>query len=67
MDKYYLKDNNLQIISSIISETFDNDDNPYIKFRANLETPEGWAELPMVKCDRPDFISETIQKKYYYG
>ena len=21
----------------------------------------------MVKCDRPDFISEVIQKKYYYG
>ena len=49
--RYPLKNSDLQIYSSIINTTFDNDDNPYIKFRATIQTPNNFREIPMVKCD----------------
>jgi hypothetical protein len=63
----------------MIDKTFDNDDNPYLKFKYSMDTKlqledsndhqngNEHIDIPMVKCDMKDLMSNYIKDKYYEG
>ena len=66
------------IMASMLNTSFDNDDNPYIKFKFQQHTNVGKSnfsdvskiDIPMVKCSDEQIkmlINDYLKNNWYYG
>ena len=66
-EKFYLKDSDFKLQAQIVNNTFDNDDNPYIKIKFFLYSHNEAKELDTEKCDTMSLVSDDITNKWYKG
>ena len=71
--EFMLKDSELKFWVQMTDPTYDNDDNPFIKFKlhhydnvVSKTAPQDHREIPLVPCDN-EYVDDVLKEIWYPG